>query len=100
MFVHVVLLDWRRIPFTCSYLPGKRFIAQSLFVSAGAYAVFVLTGKWMLQTAISSTVAAIAFISLALALAHWLRRRRLDAWTKRPLMFEDEFPDALLALHL
>ena len=100
LFVHVVLLDWRRIPFTCSYLPGKRFIAQSLFVSAGAYAVFVLTGQWILQTAISSTVAAIALISLGSALAYWLRGRRLDAWTKRPLMFEDEFPDALMALHL
>ena len=34
VFVHAVLLDWRRIPFTCSYLPGKRFVAQSFVLGA------------------------------------------------------------------
>ena len=94
------LLDWRRIPFTCSYLPGKRFVAQSFFVGCAGYIVFVLAGEWLLQTAVTSTASALVIVAAGAALAYVLRRRRLDAWAKRPLMFEDEFPDALMALEL
>ena len=100
LFVHAVLLDWRRIPFTCSYLPGKRFVAQSFFVGCAAYIVFVLAGERLLQTSVTSTASALVIVAAGAALAYVLRRRRLDAWAKRPLMFEDEFPDALMALEL
>jgi hypothetical protein len=100
LFVHVVLLDWRRIPFTCSYLPGKRFVAQSFFLGIGAYLTFVLSGEWLLRTAVGSTAGAGAVIGLGLAAAYVLRRRRLEAWARRPLMFEDEFPDTLMPLQL
>ena len=100
LFVHVVLLDWRRIPFTCSYLPGKRFVAQSFFVGCAGYIVFVLSGEWLVRTALSSTAAATVILAAGAVLAYELRRRRLDAWARRPLMFEDEFPDAVMALQL
>ncbi len=100
VFVHAVLFDWRRIPFTCSYLPGKRFVAQSFFLGIAGYLVFVLAGEWVLRTALSSPAAAIVVVAAGSAVAFVLRRRRLDAWARRPLMFEDEFPDALMALHL
>jgi hypothetical protein len=100
LFVHVVLLDWRRIPFTCSYLPGKRFVAQSFFVGCAAYILFVLTGEWLVQTALSSMAGATVILAAGAGLAYELRRRRLDTWARRPLMFEDEFPDALMALEL
>ena len=100
LFVHAVLLDWRRIPFTCSYLPGKRFVAQSFFVGCAAYIVFVLAGERLLQTAVTSTASALVIVAAGAAVAYVLRRRRLDTWAKRPLMFEDEFPDALMALEL
>ena len=100
VFVDVVLLDWRRIPFTCSYLPGKRFVAQSLFLGGAGYIAFVLAGEWLAQTALSSTLGAVVVVGLGATAAVVLRRRRLDTWAKRPLMFEDEFPDALMALQL
>ena len=100
LFVHVVLLDWRRIPFTCSYLPGKRFVAQSFFVGCAGYVVFILAGEWLVRTALSSTAGATVIVAAGAALAYKLRRRRLDAWARRPLMFEDEFPDTLMALQL
>jgi hypothetical protein len=100
LFVHVVLLDWRRIPFTCSYLPGKRFVAQSFFLGIGAYLTFVLSGEWLLRAAVGSAAGAGAVIGLGLAAAYVLRRRRLAAWARRPLMFEDEFPDTLMPLQL
>jgi hypothetical protein len=98
--VHAVLLDWRRIPFTCSYLPGKRFVAQSFFLGVGAFTVFVLSGEWLLRRAISSPWAAIAIVGMGVAAGWLLRRRRLEEWSRRPLAFEDEFPDAVMALQL
>ena len=98
MFVHVLLLDLGAIPFTCSYLPGKRFIAQSLFVSAGAYAVVVLTAV-DIAGGYSHPCGPIALVSLGSTLAYCSAAAG-SRLTKRPLMFEEEFPDALMALHL
>jgi hypothetical protein len=98
--VHAVLFDWRRIPFTCSYLPGKRFVAQSLFLGIGACVAFAWGGAWLVRGAVSSGAGAVLVIGAGLALAKALHRRRMNAWAKSPLMFEDEFPDALMALDL
>ena len=100
VFVHAVLLDWRRIPFTCSYLPGKRLVAHSLVFGFVAYLVFTLTGGWLVRTATAGTRQAL-MIATALSLVAWLlRRRRLVTWSETPLMFEDEFPDEPLQLGL
>jgi hypothetical protein len=100
VFVHAVLSDWRRIPFTCSYLPGKRFVFYTLTVGILAWAMFAVLGAALVSAAHSSqTRAAIIVMILGLA-AWWLRRRRLATWTRSPLMFEDEFPDRPLQLQL
>lgn len=100
VFVHAVLSDWRRIPFTCSYLPGKRFVFYTLTVGILASAMFAVLGAALVSAASSSqTRAAIIVVILGLA-AWWLRRRRLATWTRSPLMFEDEFPDRPLQLQL
>src|SRR6266849_1894773 len=38
LWAEALLRDWRRIPFTCSYLPGKRSVALSSLVG---FSVFV-----------------------------------------------------------
>jgi hypothetical protein len=100
VFVHAVLLDWRRIPFTCSYLPGKRFVTHSLVFGFIAYLVFTLTGSVLVRAATAGMRPALitaAALSLAAGL---LRRRRLAIWSDTPLMFEDEFPDQPIQLRL
>lgn len=100
VFVHVVLLDWRRIPFTCSYMPGKRLIAHTLVFGFAAFVVFTTSGILLMRAAIVNARYALV-IALALSLMAWLlRRRRLAVWTETPLMFEDEFPDQPLQLGL
>ena len=83
VFVHAVLLDWRRIPFTCSYLQGKRFIGHSALIGVAACVLFTLT-----------------YGASLLLIGYWLRERRLLNWTRTPLMFEDEFPDQTIQLQL
>jgi hypothetical protein len=100
VFVHAVLLDWRRIPFTCSYLPGKRFIGHSALIGVAACILFTVTGGGFVRLAIvDATLGTIVAASLLL-IGYWLRGRRLLNWARTPLMFEDEFPDQLLQLQL
>lgn len=100
VFVHGVLLDWHRIPFTCSYLPGKRFVAQSLVVVVVAFVLFTFGGRAMVRTATAGTRQALLITGVLFLIAYLLRRRRLAAWRETPLMFEDDFPDQPQPLRL
>jgi hypothetical protein len=100
VFVHAVLLDWRRIPFTCSYLPGKRLVAHTLVLGFAAFILFTSAGVRLVNAATASATQALV-IAAALSLAGWLlRRRRLAVWRETPLIFEDELPDQPLQLGL
>jgi hypothetical protein len=100
VFVHAVLLDWRRIPFTCSYLPGKRFIGHSALVGIAACLLFTVIASGLVRSAVASTRQGLVTATALLILGYWLRERRLATWRKTPLMFEDEFPDQMLQLQL
>jgi hypothetical protein len=99
-FVHAVLLDWRRIPFTCSYLPGKRFVVNSVVLGSMAFVFFPLTGVGLVHAATANTRQALVIAAVLSVVAYVLRRRRLAVWTMTPLMFEDEFPNEPLQLRL
>lgn len=100
VFVHAVLLDWRRVPFTCSYLPGKRLVAHTVVLGFAAFVLFTSVGVRLVHAAIVNGRQALA-IGAALSLSAWLlRRRRFAVWKETPLMFEDEFPDQPLQLGL
>ena len=100
VFVHIVLLDWRRIPFTCSYLPGKRFIGHSALIGVASCVLFTVTGGGFVRAAMSDTTMGMVIASALLVIGYGLRERRLLTWRKTPLMFEDEFPDQPLQLQL
>jgi hypothetical protein len=94
VFVHGVLLDWHRIPFTCSYLPGKRFVAQTLVTGLLAFTIFTLGGRAVVRGAITGALwETLLVLGILCLIAYLLRRRRLSVWDRTPLMFEDEFPN-------
>jgi hypothetical protein len=98
--VHAVLFDWRRIPFTCSYLPGKRFIFYSITIAILAFAFFMAVGAAVVTIARSSPARTVVIVMILTTAAWLLRRYRLGSWGQTPLMFEDEFPDRVLELQL
>jgi hypothetical protein len=100
VFVHGVLLDWHRIPFTCSYLPGKRFIGHSALIGFAACLLFTLASGGFVRMAIIGRTQGLLIVASLLLIGFWLRERRLAAWRRTPLMFEDEFPDQPLQLQL
>jgi hypothetical protein len=76
-FVHAVLRDWRRIPFTCSYVPGKAFIAQTLLVGSLAYIAFTWLGGWLVQRRAARTPI-VGRPGATLAISNGLLRRFAD----------------------
>ncbi len=93
-WAEVLLRDWRRIPFTCSYMPGKRTVAQS-FVTALFLFLFVGTIGAVLEVTILRGRALVAPLVVAGVLGlftiaqRYVRRRE---WRELPLMFDDELP--------
>ena len=94
LWAEVLLHDWRRIPFTCSYTPGKTTVAQT---SAAALGILLTFGTIIGAIENASlrgptpmpglVIAAVASTGALLA-----RRRRYGLWRHMPLMFTDELP--------
>jgi hypothetical protein len=100
LLVELLLRGWQRIPFTCSYLPGKRFIGQTLALGAAAFWAFTGVGAFLAQQALSHERRAVVAIGLLTAAAVVLRRSRLNRWRQHPLLFEDRMPETIEALNL
>jgi hypothetical protein len=94
LWTEALLRDWRRIPFTCSYAPGKRSVAQSTLLAVSIF-LFVSTTGTALHLAVLRgpvPVPVLWLIAVLAAGALALRRRRRQQWRETPLAFEDELP--------
>jgi hypothetical protein len=98
--VEVVVSDWNRIPFTCSYLPGKRVLAYNLGVLLAAYFVFVSLGARVLRWSLTAVPHALVVAALLSGGLWLLRRTRLMTWGVSALDFEDYDPMAVRSLGL
>ena len=94
-----LLHDWRRVPFTCSYIPGKGFVPQLFLRTLLTFLGFTIGGVVLIRIALAIPAAAAVAGGIASAAALALRaRRRRDA--DMPLTFEDELPTDLNVLRL
>ena len=99
LIVELVLTDWRRVPFTCTWLPGKRPLP--LLVVYGLISlILLLTLGELIHVAMRSWRGAGMLGGLLLAIVSALRWRRLRTWALQPLQFEDEAPDVVQTLGL
>ena len=100
LWVEVLLRGWRRIPFTCSYMPGKQSAAQATVVGIGLLVLGVtLCGALAVGSARSPifgmiVVAIFGVITLVFA------RARVSLWNYSPLEFDDKLPSAFEGLML
>jgi hypothetical protein len=95
ILMELVLFDFEKVPFTCSYLPGKRNVTQTLvlyWVAFSAYA-YSMTGieVWSLY----DPARVLTVVGLLLAAFCRLRRARKEHWGHLPLLFDD-VPEPLI----
>lgn len=100
ILVEVITLDWRRIPFTCTMLFGKRPPAHTTLLVGVLFFVFDLIGTGIVQIAISSPIAWTIWMAILIAAVAVVRAVRLQTWGTLPLEFEDYLPDGLDTLKL
>jgi len=100
ILIEAVLSDWNRIPFTCSYLPGKRVLAYNLGVVLGAYFVFVYVGAHAIRWSLVSPLRTLIAAGTMVAAVFLMRRARLRTWGLPALDFEDYDPMAIRTLGL
>lgn len=86
--------EWDRIPFTCSYLAGRRpfFTVAAIAVSVFVFLTTVVSGieSVLLRSGVRVAVA----VAMLLALYAWKVYRRRLYWREARLIFDDE-PEAM-----
>jgi hypothetical protein len=101
LLVELCLLTFPKVPFTCSYLPGKANIHIAFWVGMVLLFQFVSTGARFESRMLNHPFGyALMILLLAITLAGL--RRRAEARTSRGegLLFEEEYPPDLVSLNL
>jgi hypothetical protein len=100
LLVEWSLAEWRRIPFTCAYIPGKGFVPRMVVKGFHAYVLFTFAAPLMLRLALECPPVAVAIaatVGIAAATLSVRRRRKAPAL---PLIFQDELPADVHPLRL
>ena len=94
-----VFADFRKAPFTCSYLPGKKpawLVALKLF----ALLVSLPLGNALFLAALANPLIYCSLLATLLIAWRSLRRSRLAAWSELPLQYEESPDPAVHSLNL
>ena len=100
LFTEVACLDWRRIPFTCTFLFGKRPPAFTIAMAIIVFGAFVSLSAALLDTARAGLLPWLLIALLVAPVGLALRQYRLQNWGDYPLEFEDYLPDGIETLRL
>jgi ABC-type transport system involved in multi-copper enzyme maturation permease subunit len=99
-FTEAACLDWRRIPFTCTFLFGKRSPAFTIAMAILVFGWFVFLSAALLNTARVGLLPWLLVALLVGPIGLALRQYRLQHWGDYPLEFEDYLPDGIETLRL
>lgn len=100
LLVEIVLSDWQRLPFTCTWLPGKRSLAQVVLLGFTAFVVFTTLGGFAVRIGSRGATHAVWIAGLLFAAVWILKRRRQRHWESLPLTFEDVSPYRVESMRL
>lgn len=98
--VEILMKQWTRIPFTCSYIPGKGFVPQTILTGFTTFVAFTTIGSALARSSFSGHAFPLAIDLIVLAATLMLRRQRLRLWRDTPLAFEDVLPSEVSPLRL
>jgi hypothetical protein len=100
ILLELVIIGWRRIPFTCGYIPGKRNVAQTFLLALITYVFFTTIGAGLTASARFHPSRFLMVMGILLMTAALIRRYRLRSWGEAPLMFDDDPPELAQPLQL
>jgi hypothetical protein len=100
LFAEVLMKEWARIPFSCSYIPGKGFVPQLLLKAFVSFVLLTTVGRGLVYVALAEPPRGFIPLGLVLALVLWLQHRRVERWKQTPLLFEDVLPTEVNPLRL
>ena len=92
LVVEWAMADWGRIPFTCSYIPGKGFVPHVFAKGFASYLVFTFGTTLILRVSLALPGVALVVALMAGAAAGALSLHRTRQAPHTPLLFEDELP--------
>jgi hypothetical protein len=100
LLVEWFMAGWRRIPFTCSYIPGKGFVPLMFVKAFHAYVFFVFLATLILRLSFDRPRVWLAVAVLVGVAAGTLSLRRSRHADGTPLIFSDELPTDVNPLRL
>jgi hypothetical protein len=100
LLVEWAMADWQRIPFTCSYLPGKGFVPHMVVKGFGSFVFFSIASVLVLKISLTVPLAAIVFAAVFSGAAGMLSVLRARHAREANLIFEDELPTDVNPLRL
>jgi len=100
VLVELEMGEWRRIPFTCSYMPGKRFVGVTLLIGFASFVAFTSMGSILLWSSRTHPLGSLASLAILGAVAWERRRRRVRLTRHTSLLFEDALPTEIEPLQL
>jgi hypothetical protein len=100
LLVEFLMADWRRVPFTCSYIPGKGFVPQMCVKAFASYVTFTVATGLMLRASLRHHGVAFVLASGFSVAAAALHIRRVRHARQTSLLFEDQVPSDVTALRL
>ncbi len=98
--VEVATLDWRRIPFTCTFLFGKRPPALTVCAAVLVFGWGVFAATTLAVMTLQGALGWAAAMTVTAGTAWLVRKQRLESWGSAPFEFEDEVPRESDWLHL
>jgi hypothetical protein len=96
----VALAGFRKIPFTCSYVPGKSNVHLTVWLCVGGFGFLVDQGAELELHALWHPASYALMITILLIAAGLARRRTLELTKSEALEFEDAPPPAVMVLGL
>jgi len=93
-FFDLLFYGWQQLPFTCSYVPGKRPMVAIVAGYMGALCAIVPLLTVMIGAAAQFPPLFVMYLIFFGGIAIWARKRRLDGWGDDPLLYE-ELPEGM-----
>jgi hypothetical protein len=100
LVVEWVMAAWNRIPFTCSYIPGKGSMHRMALKGFAFFMVFTFVTTFVLLGALANPLVVVVVAVTVGSAAYALSRHRKRHAPHTPLVFDDELPTEINPLSM